>query len=128
VPHVAVRPSDPLSRLLQLRDVYRVLDFVVVDSTDHYVGMVTAQDLRTALIEREAIPYLLVAELVRQDIPTVSNDEALDQAFRKFSDFDVSSLPLVKPSANADEPPIVQGLLTRARLMQRYHDELKASS
>ena len=127
VPHVAVRPSDPLSRLLELRDVYRVLDFVVVDSTDHYVGLVTAQDLRTALIEREAIPYLLVAELVRQDVPTVIADEPLDQAFRKFSEFDVSSLPIVVPSRVPGEPPLVQGLLTRARLMQRYHEDLKAA-
>lgn len=127
VPHVAVRPADPLSRLLELRDVYRVLDFVVVDSTNHYVGLVTAQDLRTALIEREAIPYLLVAELVREDIPTVLPDEPLDAAFRKFSDFDVSSLPIVTYTSDSDEPPVVQGLLTRARLMQRYHDDLKAT-
>lgn len=126
VPHVAVRPSDPLARLLELRDVYRVLDFVVVDSTDHYVGLVTAQDLRTALIEREAIPYLLVAELVRQDVPTVTADEPLDLVFRKFSEFDVSSLPIVAPARDGGEPPIVQGLLTRARLMQRYHEDLKA--
>lgn len=127
VPHVAVRPSDPLSRLLELRDVYRVLDFVVVDSTDHYVGLVTAQDLRTALIEREAIPYLLVAELVREDVPTVVADEPLDQAFRKFSEFDVSSLPIVSETTDSSEPPVVQGLLTRARLMQRYHEGLKAA-
>ena len=39
----------------------------------------------------------------------------------------MSSLPIVVPSRVPGEPPLVQGLLTRARLMQRYHEDLKAA-
>lgn len=125
VPHVEVRPADPLSRLFELRDIYRIVDFVVIDSENQYVGMVTAQDLRTALIEREAIPYLLVAELVRTDLPVVDPDEPLDSVLRKFSDTDVSSLAMVGPPVGKPKgKPIVHGLLTRGRLMRRYQQAL----
>jgi len=130
VPHVVVRPSEPLSKLLELRDAYRIVDFVVLDSENRYAGMVTGQDLRTALIEREAIPYLLVAELIRQDLPTIHPDETLDAVLRKFSECDVSSLALVEqpdtpPAAGApNKPGKVLGLITRGRLMRRYNDAL----
>lgn len=121
VPHVAVRPADPLDKLFKLSDVYKIVDFVVVDSDDKYVGLVTGQDLRTALIEREAIPYLLVAELVRQDLPTIEADETLDAVLRKFSQTDVTSLALVE---RVGPGLIAKGLITRGRLMQRYQDAL----
>lgn len=125
IPHVEVRPADPVSRLFELRDIYRIVDFVVIDSDNQYVGLVTAQDLRMVLIEREAIPYLLVAELVRSDLPTIEPDEPLDSVLRKFSDTDVSSLAMVgppvgKPHGNA----MVYGLITRGRLMRRYQQAL----
>ncbi|XOV75226.1 MAG: chloride channel protein [Phycisphaerales bacterium] len=125
IPHVEVRPADPVSRLFELRDIYRIVDFVVIDSDNQYVGLVTAQDLRMVLIEREAIPYLLVAELVRSDLPTIEPDEPLDSVLRKFSDTDVSSLAMVgppvgKPHGNA----MVYGLVTRGRLMRRYQQAL----
>lgn len=122
-PHVAVHPQDPLSKLLELRDVYRIVDFVVVDDEGNYKGLVTAQDLRTALIEREAIPYLLVEELLRSDLPTVDADESLDLVLDKFSIHDVSGLAVVDASSRDNRKVI--GLMTRARLMKRYQTALR---
>ncbi|GAB4552789.1 MAG: chloride channel protein [Phycisphaerales bacterium] len=124
VPHVAVRMEDPLSKLLELRGSYHIADFVVTDDHGRYVGMVTAQDVRTALIEREAIPYLLVEELVRTDLPTVHPDDTLDRVLEKFSMHDVGSLALV--DARRDDMPV--GLITRSRLMRRYQEALRESS
>ncbi len=121
VPHVSVRPGDPLSRLLELRGSYHVADFVVTDDDGHYVGMVTAQDVRTALIEREAIPYLLVEELLRTDLPTVHPDDTLDRVLEKFSKHDVGSLALV--DVRDEDKPV--GLITRSRLMRRYQEALR---
>ena len=126
VPHVTVRPSDPLGKLLELRDAYRIVDFVVLDSANRYSGMVTGQDLRTALIEREAIPYLLVAELVRQDLPVIVPDETLDSVLKKFSDADVSSLALVESTPDGRAGDKVLGLITRGRLMRRYNEALNS--
>ncbi len=121
VPHVAVRPADPLDKLFALSDIYKIVDFVVIDSDDKYVGLVTGQELRTALIEREAIPYLLVAELVRQDLPTIEAEETLDGVLRKFSETDVTSLALVERTSDG---LIAKGLITRGRLMHRYQNAL----
>ncbi len=122
-PHVAVRPQDPLARLLELRDVYKVIDFVVVDDEDCYLGLVTGQDLRTALIEREAIPYLLIEELLRRDLPVVDAEESLDTVLDKFSLHDVSVLAVVDGSSKQSRK--VVGLMTRARLMKRYQEALR---
>ena len=77
------------------------------------------------LIEREAIPYLLVAELVRSDLPTIEPDEPLDSVLRKFSDTDVSSLAMVGPPVGKPHgKAMVYGLITRGRLMRRYQQAL----
>ncbi len=125
VPHVAVTPEDPASKLLELSEKYRIVDFVVVDLDRNYLGMVTAEDMRTALIQREAIPYLVVAELMRRDLPTIWPDETLDRVLEKFSKYDVASLPLVNSESREGLPVI--GLITRARLMHRYQQVLAES-
>jgi len=123
IPHVAVHPEDPLSKLLELRDVYKVVDFVVVDHDGNYLGLVTAEDMRTALIEREAIPYLLVEELVRCDLPVIFEDETLDRVLEKFSKHDVSSLAMIDGQSTEMNKRVV-GRITRARLMSRYQQAL----
>ena len=116
-------PSDPLSKLIQLHATKHVPDFVVVDQqSGSYVGMVTGHDIRMALIDREAIPLLLVAELVRTDIPTVAPDENLDTVMDKFAKFDVAALCLIDPVTRRPS-----GLLTRSAVLRRYQQALDDS-
>jgi len=121
LPDEPVYASDPLSKLVTLHANHRVPDFAVVDGSGHYLGMVTGADMRTALIDREAIPLLLVAELVREDIPTLELAESLDTVMDKFAQADVSSLCLV---SGAGDP---MGLITRADVMKRYYQVLDES-
>ncbi|MEC9373953.1 MAG: CBS domain-containing protein, partial [Planctomycetota bacterium] len=127
VPHVAVRMQDPISQLLELNRSYQVIDFIVVDDNERYLGMITAQDLRTALLEREAIPLLLVEDLVRTNLPSIDPDETLDRVLDKFSRNDVASLPLTTSGSakDGDRAGQVLGLVTRARLLQRYQQALR---
>lgn len=120
LPREPVYASDPLSKLITLHAYHNVPDFPVVDAEGKYIGMVTGADMRTALIDREAIPLLLVAELMRTDLPTIRADETLDAALEKFSSHDVSSLCLV--DAFEGVKPIA--LLTRSKLMARYYTAL----
>jgi CIC family chloride channel protein len=114
--------SDPLSKLITMHAHHHVPDFPIVDQvTGHYTGMVVGSDLRTALIDREAIPLLLVAEMVRTDLPTVLRDETLDTVLDKFAEHDVDSLCVVSP---IDERlPI--GVITRGAVMRRYREALE---
>jgi CIC family chloride channel protein len=113
-----VRQTDSAQTLVDLLETTGTSDFVVVDEHDKYCGMVTAADLRAALVYREAIPLLQVSELQRSDLPIVSNDETLDIVLDKFSRSDVQSLALVKMHGE------ISGLITRANLMKRYQTAL----
>jgi chloride channel protein, CIC family len=124
LPPEPIFASDPLSKLITLHAQHHVPDFVVVEEdTGRYIGMVTSADIRTALIDREAIPLLLVAEVMRTDLPPVRRDETLDTVLDKFATHDVASLPVVSP---LDEG-FVMGVLTRASVMERYRRALEAS-
>jgi len=117
-PAVLVVASDPAQRLIDLATDFAVSDFVVVDDREHYVGMVVGDDLRTTLVQREAIPLMIVAELMRTNLPTVQGNETLDVVLDKFAKHEVSSLPIVAPEGH------VSGMITRSRLLRRYQDEL----
>lgn len=118
LPPERVYASDPLSKLVSLHAYHSVPDFVVVNQEGEYMGMVAGADMRTALIDREAIPLLLVAELLRTDLPTIALDERLDTVIDKFSKHDIASLAIV----NKDNHPIE--LITRANVLTQYREAL----
>ncbi|MEM1209638.1 MAG: chloride channel protein [Planctomycetota bacterium] len=113
-PAVILHPEEPASRLVELLEDYAATDFVVCDDSDHYTGMIVGQDLRTTLLQREAIPLMICGELARTNLPTVSPGETLDQVLDKFSQHDVASLAVV------DTTMTVRGLLSRSRLIRHY--------
>ncbi|MFA9477187.1 chloride channel protein [Phycisphaerales bacterium AB-hyl4] len=119
MPAVVVSPGDPVQRLVTLIEQYAAADYVVCDENDEYVGMVVGEDLRMTLVQREAIPLMIVGELMRTNLPTVARDEPLDMVLDKFSRHDVSSLPVV------DENLKVKGVITRSRLMRQYQRALE---
>jgi len=123
LPDEPVYASDPLSKLITLHAHHNVPDFIVVDHEGRYMGMVTGRDMRTALIDREAIPLLLVAELVRTDLPTIHPDETLDTVLDKFAKDDVASLCLL----DARDQTRPAGLVTRSNVMSRYQRALEES-
>ncbi len=112
---VLVQEDDPAARLVELAEEYATVDFAVCDEHNRYIGMVVGEDLRTTLVQREAIPLMIVGELMRTNLPTVLADETLDVVLDKFSRHDVASLALL------DGQQQVRGLITRPRLMRSYH-------
>ncbi|MCA9300829.1 MAG: chloride channel protein, partial [Phycisphaerales bacterium] len=120
LPPEPIYASDPLSKLITMHATHHVPDFVVTDTDGHYVGMVTGAYIRTALIDREAIPLLLVAELVRTDLPSVHPDDTLDTVLDKFAAFDIACLCMV----DRYDPKRPSSIITRSRVMRRYQREL----
>jgi len=124
LPKEPIYPADPLSKLIEMQGRHLATDFVIVDqTTGKYMGMVTGQDIRTALLDREAIPLLLVAELMRTDLPTVGREETLDTVIALFSRHDVSSLCVVSPIDHT----LAMGMVTRTDVMKRYQRVLEES-
>jgi CIC family chloride channel protein len=116
-PAVMVQPDDPAARLIELAEDYAVVDYVVTDEADKYLGMVVGQDVRATLVQREAIPLMIVGELMRTNLPTVAPHQTLDVVLEQFARHDVSSLAVV-------ENEQVKGVITRSRLMRQYQQKL----
>ncbi len=124
LPPEPIYASDPLSKLITMHAHHHVPDFVVVEEgTGAYIGMVTAGDIRTALLDREAIPLLLVAEVMQTDLPLIRRDETLDTVMDKFAKHEVGSLAVVSPI----DPTLPMAILTRTKVMQRYRQALEES-
>src|SRR6202008_4367432 len=70
-PPTGFKLGDPSQRILELISTTNASDFPVADDAGNYVGMVVSDDVRTAMLEREAIPLLLVEELMRRDVPVI---------------------------------------------------------
>ena len=117
-----VKHTDSAQELVNLMESQGTSDFVVVDDHNKYCGMVTSEDLRAALVYREAIPLLQVSELQRSDLPTISYEETLDIVLDKFSRSDVESLVLLSAKGG------IEGLITRSQLMKRYQIALDEDS
>jgi len=118
------KPDDPLGKLIDQAAETEAVDFVVVNENGVYQGMVTGKDIRTALLEPEAVSLLLVGELQRPDVPTVAPRETLDVVLDRFAHHDVDSLPV----ASADDQTRVIGLVSRQAVIQRYQAELEKES
>ncbi len=119
-PAVIVHPQDPAERLVDLSEKHNTWDFVVCDDQGHYAGLVLGDDLRPVLVEREALPVLIVGELMRRDVPPVSAKETLEDALEKFTRHDASCLAVVDGQDN------VVGTVTRAKLMRQSLQALEA--
>jgi CIC family chloride channel protein len=120
---LTIQAEDSVARLLEKAGESQVHDYIVVDEEEGYLGMVTGEDVRTALLQPEAIPLLLVAELMRCDLPVVTREETLDAVLDKFAHCDVTSLAIVDES----ERKSVIGLLSRREVMDYYQHAIDAT-
>ena len=111
-PASVVHVADPFQKILNLTAATGAANFVVVDEDGAFAGMVVAEDVQMALLDRDAVPLLVVSELMRTDLP-------LGQAHRRsrlrpgsLFRHEVSHLPVTMSS----RPDRVIGLVSRAGL------------
>lgn len=115
-----IQRHEPVQRLIELAQTFETSDFVVTDDHDRYVGLVAEDDLRSMLLQPEAVPLMIVEEMMRSGVPTVRRDFTLDLVLDIFSRHDVSQLAVV------DERNRVLGTISRAGLMKRYQSSLES--
>ncbi|QOV91607.1 chloride channel protein [Humisphaera borealis] len=125
---VDVVPMDPVRAVAinaPLKDLLDAVadneqDFVALDAHGMYAGIALAQDVRTAIMQNQATPHLLVEDLARSDIPAVNTTDDLSVAFEAFSRHDVNRLPVCL----VNQPGRVIGLISRTEVMRVYHKAL----
>jgi chloride channel protein, CIC family len=119
-PATVVHRNDPFQKILDLTSATGAANFVVVEADGSYRGMVVSDDVQMALLDREAIPLLVVDEMIRNDLPVVKHTDDLGTVLEAFSRYEVSHLPVTMNS----RPNHVIGLISRAGLMRRYQQVL----
>lgn len=120
-----VRPQDPVDKLTRLMRTTTANDFVVLDVGGKLLGMVLGDDLRTMLLEHEAMPLLTVSDVMHDDLPIVGLDETLDVVMDKFAGRRLHALP-VQVDSESGKPQFE--LVTRVAVMNRYHESLDEST
>jgi CIC family chloride channel protein len=122
-PVSVVTVSDPMQHLLELSAMTSSYAFVVSDQAGRYEGMVLSAEMNPVLIDRDAVPLLVVGDVMRTDIPPVRTTDDLAAVFDAFSRHDVSHLPVCVPQ-NSDH---VIGLISRSALIRKYQEALKST-
>lgn len=121
LPVSIVRESDPLQQLLDLSALTSTYDFIVTGEDERFEGMVLSTDMNLILIDRGAVPLLVVGDLMRTDIAPVRTTDDLAEVFDAFSRHDVNFLPVCM-SDNRDK---VIGLISRTAVIRKYQAALK---
>ncbi|MBX3386427.1 MAG: chloride channel protein [Phycisphaeraceae bacterium] len=120
----ALRASDPLTAVVERLSASDAADLIVVDADGRFAGILASNDLRTALIESEALPLLVASEVMRTDLPMVTPHETLDVVLRHMTRLDTSVLPVVEDTSS--RRPL--GLISRAAVMRAYLESLDRQS
>ncbi|MCP4710944.1 MAG: chloride channel protein [Planctomycetes bacterium] len=116
--------DTPVQEVIKKAADLETSDFIVIDHNDNYYGLLTGSDLRAALLEREAVPFLVAGELARSKVPPIGTKESLDKVLDIFSRLEVNSLPV----RDAEHKGEFLGMITRAALMRRYQQELQSEN
>ncbi len=124
IPAATARPDETFSAILQRSHTDKIDDFVVLDARGAYLGLLTINDLKTVLLEPEAAPLLLAAEVLRSDVTPLYFHDTLEAALAMFSKFEVAHMAVLDDAIVPGKAPALLGMLSRAELMRRYYREL----
>lgn len=119
-PATVLHPNDPAQRVFDLIAQFGNANIVVTKPDGCYLGMVLSEDINLALLQPEAVPLMIVEELMRRDVPLIKSTDDLAHVFEVFSQLEVSHLPVAVIYA----PDKVIGLISRASLMKAHQQGL----
>ena len=120
-PVTILSESDPLQHVLDLSAMTSASDFVVADKQGCYRGMVFSAEMNPVLLDREALPLLVVGDVMRDDVTPVLTSDDLATVMDAFSQHDVNYLPVGTPSS----PKKVIGILSRSAMIRKYQQTLR---
>jgi CIC family chloride channel protein len=107
----------PVEELADLARNGKTRSWLVLDSTDSLVGMVTETDLEDAIVVGRD-EDTKVGDIMTRSLITCSPGEPLRTAFRRFSERAVHQIPVVED----DDPGKVAGVLRRNELLWAYKE------
>ncbi|MCD6387781.1 MAG: chloride channel protein [Desulfobulbaceae bacterium] len=116
-----IREDTSLHEVVELMEKSTFPHFVVVDSNDFLVGVVTLRDLRDYFAHPEKYDCQTpIALLMQKEVITVRANHNMESAFQIFAEKSISFLPVVRPGSTRR----VLGLLKKADLISAYNEHI----
>jgi CIC family chloride channel protein len=110
----------PLEKILSLVARSRRSYFPVVDDQSQLVGIFSLRDLRTVLTGNGAGTLVIAADIASSPVLTITPEDDLHTALRRFTQKNIEELPVVDPE---DETKII-GSLGRRDVIFAYHERV----
>jgi CIC family chloride channel protein len=119
---IPVYPEMVLGELIPLIQKSSRNYFPVEDrESGHYRGMLFFNDIKNLLFNSDIVNSIIVEEVMRVDLATVSLNDSVIDILKKFDATGAWSLPVV-------EKECFKGLISKASLLDHYRKELKAQT
>ncbi|MBK8978408.1 MAG: chloride channel protein [Planctomycetes bacterium] len=118
---VTVRDTMPLDEIVRLFSRTEQHYFPMLDEEGEMVGIVSANDVRHMIEDRDVGAFVIASDIAAFDVVTLTPKTDLDAALQRFVSLDVAELPVVDP----DDRRKVLGMLSR-RVLIRAYNEAKA--
>jgi CIC family chloride channel protein len=113
----SVPDALPLPELLRRVAASRSSSFPVIDAAGDLVGLLSFAQLRTLLLEENVGPEVVARALCDPNVPTLTPESGLGEAFKRMESAGLEDIPVVDPAA----PRHVLGILSRADLIAAYN-------
>jgi CIC family chloride channel protein len=115
-----LRPDTPLPEILELAVNSKQRVFPVLDSTGALQGVVLFDDIRKYFMDRDPPNGVVAKDMLAKSFATVSLDEDLSSALRKFVETTHDELVVVEPAGSTH----VIGVLRRHDVIASYYERM----
>jgi CIC family chloride channel protein len=110
----------PLPEILRLASRSKNNYFPVLDDRQKLVGIFSLRDLRSVLTGGGAGNLVRAIDIATQPVLTVTADDDLHTALRRFTQKNIDDIPVVDRA----DPQRIVGMLSRKNLIAAYHDRV----
>lgn len=115
-----IGPTAHFAEIARLFLSVRVNNLYVVDSTGHFLGVVSLHDIKTYLSEPDLAELVIARDILRDDFPRVAPDQPLTDALGGFMGIMAERLPVVERDG------LLRGSLAKSDLLLALVEKRKA--
>jgi CIC family chloride channel protein len=115
-----VSEGTPLTEILRVASLANCTYFPVVDVHQNMVGIFSLRDLRAVLTGNGAGRLVVASDIASHPVLTVSPDDDLHTALRRFTQKNIDYIPVVEPEHKGR----ILAMLSRRDVIAAYHDRV----
>ena len=117
----AIEASDNFSHVVNKMIHGRGVDFPVLDDDGNVTGIITLNDIRDYLFEKESLQNILIAgDIACTDFDSLSPEDNCQTALDKLRQYNYEGLPVVESNGNKR----IVGMIWRKDILDAYNKEI----